>query len=128
MKIFVVDDSKPFRDRLIGLLNGHPNIEIVGQAGNSALALKQIPITKADTVIMDIRMPGDSGVDLLKKLKFNHPSIVVVMLTNYPLDQYRKRCMALGADLFIEKTTKADQILEALSGVHYQSKGQKDSS
>ena len=115
MRVFAVDDSTPFRDRLIGLLKEHPNMEVVGQAGNSALALKQIPLTQADTVIMDIRLPGESGIELLKKLKKSNPSIRVVMYTNYPFDQYQKRCKALGADLFFEKSISVELLLEALT-------------
>ena len=117
MKIFVVDDSKPFRDHLIELLNEHPNLEVVGQADNSISALKHTSISNADAVIVDICMPGESGIDLLKKLKQNHPSIVVVMYTNSPFDQYRERCQALGADLFFEKLMDVKIVMEAILGL-----------
>lgn len=116
MRVFIVDDSKPLRDRLIEMMAEHPRIKVVGQADNPRLAIQQIPITKAEAVILDIRMPGGNGIGLLKEIKKHYPSVLVIMYTNYPLDQYRKRCMALGADLFFEKSTQFEKLMNVLTG------------
>ncbi|MGW8303519.1 MAG: response regulator, partial [Desulfobacterales bacterium] len=75
-------------------------------------------------VILDIRLPRRSGIDLLKDIKENPAAPIVMMITNYPYRQYRVGCMAAGADYFFSKTDEFEMIRETLSriGFHYQNK------
>jgi DNA-binding NarL/FixJ family response regulator len=68
-------------------------------------------------VILDIRLPGRSGIDVLKDIKKEYPAPLVIMITNYPYRQYRQGSMAAGADYFFSKTNEFDRILETLSGI-----------
>ena len=102
MKVFIADDSKIFRDRLKEMLAELTEIEIIGEAENILETKKRIRKLNPDVVILDIRMPDGSGIDILKHIKKNNQVPAVIILTNYPYPQYRKKCMELGADYFFQ--------------------------
>ena len=91
MKIFIADDSSVIRDRLNALLSDLPGVEVIGEAGDAEAALKGIQELNPDVVILDIRMPGGNGITILEQIKRTDASPVVIMLTNYPYPQYRKK-------------------------------------
>ena len=114
MKVFIADDSKIFRDRLKEMLAELTEIEIIGEAENILETKKRIRKLNPDIVILDIRMPDGSGIDILKHIKKNNQVPAVIILTNYPYPQYRKKCMELGADYFFKKSDEIEEVLEAL--------------
>jgi len=65
-------------------------------------------------VILDIRMPGGSGIDVLEDIKKINAAPIVIILTNYPYPQYRKKCMAAGADYFFDKSSEFEKVTEVL--------------
>ena len=113
-RVLIVDDSKQVRERLISLLTDYPEIRIVGQSGNGKEAMNALDAQKPDTVILDIRLPGRNGIQLLREIKAAHPEITVIMLTNYDFEQYRKQCMQLGADYFFNKTLEFEKVVNVL--------------
>ena len=115
MKVFIADDSAVVRERLVEMLSEHPGIEIVGQAQGGLEAINAITKLKPDAVILDIRMPGGSGIDVLRNVKKDRSSPVVIMLTSYPYPQYRKKCLDEGADFFFYKSTEFDKVTEVLN-------------
>lgn len=110
MKVFIVDDSLVLRERLEEMLSDLPTIEIMGYAQDVSEAITSIKKLNPDVVILDIRMPGGSGIDVLQDIKKDNQAPVVIMLTNYPYPQYRKKCMDLGADFFFDKSTEFEKI------------------
>lgn len=114
MKVFIADDSAAIVERLITMLSELPQVEIIGHAQDAREAIKAIRQLNPDVVILDIRMPGGSGIDVLKDIKSNKPTPVVIMLTNYPYPQYRKKCKALGADFFFDKSTEFEKVTKVL--------------
>lgn len=114
MKVFFVDDSVIVTERLKNLLSEIEGIEPVGQAENAQDAVEKILKMKPDVVILDIRLSGGNGIDVLERIKREQPPPVVIMLTNYPYPQYRKRCMELGADYFLDKVTEIEKIVEVV--------------
>lgn len=112
MKVFIVDDSPVFRERLIDMLSELKGLEIIGQAESPKEAIEGIRKLNPNVVILDIRMPGGNGIDVLKNIKKGNPAIKVIMLTNYPYPQYRKKCMDAGADFFFDKSTEFERIPE----------------
>ena len=110
--IFIVDDSQALRDRLVSMLSEVEGIEVVGQAGNAAEAISGIRRLRPRAVVLDIQMPGGSGIEVLRTIKREAPPTIVVMLTNHTLAQYREKCMELGADYFLDKTRDLDKLTE----------------
>ena len=90
-------------DELVG-------VEVVGQAENVAESISAIGELKPDVVILDIRMPGGSGIEVLQHIKQDKVTPLVIILTNYPYPGYRQKCLQAGADFFLDKSTEFDQI------------------
>ena len=112
VNVFIADDSLIVREHLVTMLEELAGIEIVGQAENVAEAISAIRILKPDAVILDIRMPGGSGIDVLQNIKQDDSAVLVIVLTNYPYPVYRQKCLQAGADFFLDKSTEFDQIPE----------------
>ena len=117
MNIFIVDDSEVVRTRLRTILSKYPGFNIIGQDGKPLEAIKSIKNLQPDVVILDIRMPGMSGIDVIKFIKKDKPDIIVIMLTNYPYPQYRKESIQKGADFFFNKSTEFGKIPELLKQI-----------
>jgi DNA-binding NarL/FixJ family response regulator len=111
MKVFIVDDSKIVCEGLQQMLINIADVEIVGQAHDAKDAIKSISELKPDVVILDMRLPGLlSGIDVLKDIRAKKLPIRVIMLTNDPYPQYRKKCEELGADYFFDKVREIEEI------------------
>ena len=114
IKVFIVDDSLIVRARIITMLSDVDRVQIVGHARNNAEATIAINSIRPDIVILDVQMPGGSGIELLKQIKKLHPSPVTIMFTNYPFVQIRKECAQAGADYFFDKSRDFDKITQVL--------------
>ncbi|OQW99036.1 MAG: hypothetical protein BWK74_03115 [Desulfobacteraceae bacterium A6] len=110
MKVLIVDDSKAVCNGLQKMLTGIPGVKISGQAYKGKDAITSISELKPDVVILDIRLPDVSGIEVLKDIKEKKLSTKVIMLTNYPYPQYRKKCEELGADYFFDKVAEFEEI------------------
>lgn len=110
IKVFIADDSRVVRERLTTLLNEVAGVEIVGQAENVAEAISAIGNLQPDVVILDMRLPDGSGIDVLQNIKQDEAAPMVIILTNYPYPGYRQKCLQAGADFFLDKSTEFDQI------------------
>ena len=122
MRVFIADDSMLILERLKTMFSEHPEIEIVGEAQDGIGAIKTIRKLNPDVVVLDIKMPGVDGLDVLKDIKNNYQNIKVIMLTNYPYPQYRRKCMELGADYFFKKSTEFENVMGALKQLIQNSK------
>ncbi len=111
-KVLIVDDSLVLRERLVEMLSAIDGLTVVGQARNAGEAIASVESFCPDLVILDIQMPGPSGLEVLRHIKKNHPRTVVAILTNHAAPQYRKRCMEMQADYFLSKSTDAKQLRE----------------
>jgi two-component system invasion response regulator UvrY len=114
LTVYIVDDSDVMRERLAESISDITGIEVTGQSGNPFDALNSIKAEHPDIVILDIRLPGKSGIDMLKDIKRESPAPIVIMITNYPYRQYRHGCMAAGADYFFSKIDEFEMIAQAL--------------
>ena len=106
----IIDDSEIIRDRLAELLYEVAGVNNVGKAANAIEGLKLASACKPMLVVLDLRMPGMGGIEILEKIKHITPSPVVSALTNYPNPSYRKRCVELGADYFFDKSSEFNEI------------------
>lgn len=114
MRVVIADDSSIVRGRMASLLTDLKQVEIVGQAQDVPEAVESVTRLKPDLVILDIQMPGGSGIDALEKIKRDKPAPIVMMFSNDSYSQYRQRCMDLGADYFFDKSTEFEKLLKAL--------------
>jgi DNA-binding NarL/FixJ family response regulator len=110
MKVFIVDDSRVVAERLAGLLDEVPGALVVGQAGDVPEAVNGIQKMKPDALILDLHMPGGSGLDVLRAIRTDHPDLYVLICTNYPYPEYREECLAAGANLFLDKSAEFEKI------------------
>ena len=113
-RVYIVDDSVKLRKRLYELLSDVDNVQVIGQAGNADDALGEVRALKPDTVLLDIRLPGKNGIQLLGKIKKLQPEITVIMMTNYDYPQYRHNSIRAGADHFFNKTREFESIIQVL--------------
>jgi len=114
VKVFIVDDSEIVIERLKTMLSEVKEIEVIGKANNPFDAINGIRTLHPDAVILDLQMPGGSGIGVLLSIKRNSSAPVVLVLTNYPYPQYRKKCMEAGADFFFDKSTEFERVPEVL--------------
>lgn len=110
MRIVIADDSRVVVERLTALLNEIPGVELVGQASNAREALRCIRQMNPDIAILDLQMPGGSGLDILRTIRPERPGLSVLICTNYPYPQYRDECLAAGANYFLDKSAEFEKI------------------
>jgi DNA-binding NarL/FixJ family response regulator len=106
-----VEDNLLFRETFKGyLLSEFPSMEMI-EAANGEEAFKRLSSTAVDLVFMGIRLPGENGLELTRKIKANHKDVTIAILTSYDLAEYREAAARCGADCFITKdSTKWDQV------------------
>jgi DNA-binding NarL/FixJ family response regulator len=115
IKVFIADDSSEMRERIRMLLSELEKVEMIGEAENVQEAIENIRQKGPDVVILDIRMPGGNGIDVLREIEKNDQVPIIIMLTNYPHQQYRKKCMDAGADFFFDKSKEFEKVVEVLN-------------
>jgi DNA-binding NarL/FixJ family response regulator len=114
LRVFIADDSVLVRERLQAQLAEMGGVELVGQSGNVLESIEAIRRLRPDAAILDIRMPGGSGIQVLEALKQDKTAPLVIMLTAFAYPQYRNRCQAAGADYFFDKATEFDGVFRVL--------------
>ena len=119
MNIFIVENSNFLRERLMRLVAQQRSIEVIGSAATPAQAIQDIRRLKPDVVLLDIRLDGGNGLQVLQQIKKQEKPPVVIVLTNYPYPQYRTRYLASGADYFFDKSTELELMLDALQQLRY---------
>lgn len=117
MRVFIADDSRVVVERLTDLLEDVPGAELVGQAGDVPEAVQRIPKMKPDALILDLHMPGGSGLDVLRAIRAEYPRLCVLICTNYPYPQFREQCLSAGANFFLDKSKEFEQIPAILRGL-----------
>jgi DNA-binding NarL/FixJ family response regulator len=123
IQILIVDDHAILRRGLQEILEREFRDVRIGGAGTAEQALTQLDSEKWDLVILDITMPGRSGVDVLRHLKALRPKLPVLVLSMHPEDQYGKRVLKAGASGYMNKESAPEELIKAvrklLSGGRY---------
>ena len=114
IKVLIADDHEVFRIGLKLILTKDHDISVIDEANNGTEALIKINNNDYDILIVDISMPGLSGLDVLKELKTIKPDLPVLVLSFYPEDQYAIRVLKNGADGYISKETAPDVLVSAV--------------
>ena len=114
-KILIVEDNITFRQSLKVVLGSEFPRTIVEEAGDGEEALNKVESFEPNLIFMDIKLPGENGLELTKKIKGRHFGITVVILTSYDLPEYRHAAETYGADYFVSKGSSSRE--EILAGV-----------
>ncbi|MDP6179133.1 MAG: response regulator transcription factor [Desulfatiglandales bacterium] len=114
VKIFIADDHRVVRDGLRLILEHHPNLRVVGEAGNGIEATNQCINLEPDIVIMDIGMPLLNGIDVTYKILKKIPSTKVIILSMYGDDQTVLASLRAGARGFILKDEAGEEVVKAI--------------
>lgn len=117
MKILLVDDSAPVRKHMKPLLSAIAHFEIIGEAETSCAALHSIKKLRPDVVILDVVLKEGSGFDVLTEVKKWRDSPIVIMLTDYTAEPFRKKAKEEGADFFFDKSTEFEKFIELLQQI-----------
>jgi DNA-binding NarL/FixJ family response regulator len=116
-RIFLVDDHPLVREWLTNLLNQQPNLEVCGEAETAADALHGIAATKPELAIIDISLNAASGLELVKDLCIQHPSVALLVLSMHEEELYAERAMRAGARGYVRKRETSKNILAAIRRV-----------
>jgi DNA-binding NarL/FixJ family response regulator len=119
--VLMVDDNLGFVERMKGLLEEVNVVSYINVASDYNEAFRSVGEERPDIVLLDINLPGKSGIEVLKKIRLNDLKCKVVMLTNHADDYYRKQCNELGADYFLDKSSdfaKVPDIIRKLYSEH----------
>lgn len=117
IRIVVADDHTLVRRGIVGLLNGQPDMEVVGEAGNGQEALQETLKTVPDIVLMDISMPGTSGLEATKSIRAELPGVYVLVLTVHDREDYLVQALRAGATGYILKGADVQDLLSAVRRV-----------
>jgi RNA polymerase sigma factor (sigma-70 family) len=115
--VSIVEDNDKLRETLVRVLNRADGFRCVSQYANAEDALKDLPQTKPDVVLMDINLPGMNGVECVRQLKKIAPEIQVMMLTVYEDTENIFDALAAGANGYMLKRTAGKELLEAIQEV-----------
>lgn len=114
MKVFVVEDSLVVRGRLVAMLGETQQVEVVGESDNPADAVSGILCLRPDVVVLDIKLSGGSGIEVLKQIRQRAPSITTIMFSNYADPGYRQRYLAAGANYFFDKSGEFEKVRDVI--------------
>ncbi|MDO9301884.1 MAG: response regulator transcription factor [Anaerolineales bacterium] len=116
-RIILVDDHELVRIGLKSLLERHPQFDVVGEAGSAREALEQVESLKPDVVVMDIRLPGTSGIDACEQIVNQFPETKVLMLTSYAEDEMLFSAIRAGASGYVLKQIGSEDLIKAIESV-----------
>ena len=114
----VIDDHPVVRQGLRSLLSNYPDMTLVGEAGDAAAALDLVGRVLPDVILLDNRMPGETGVSVLPRLKQAAPNAKVLMLTSFDEDEYVTRALQSGAHGYLLKNASDEMLASAVRAVH----------
>ncbi len=118
IRTLVVDDHTLVRQGIVGLLESQADIEVVGQAGSAEEALQASRDLAPDVVLMDLAMPGTSGLDATSEIKRQLPSVQVVILTIHDREDYLFQALRAGASGYVLKGADIQDLLAAVRSAH----------
>ncbi len=104
-RILVVEDINLFRDALKAILQASFPTILIDGAANGDEALQKVEVFLPDLIFMAIRLPGENGLELTKKIKTAHPHIIILILTSYDTPEYREAAPQYGANGFFGKAS-----------------------
>jgi len=114
IKILIADDHTMFREGLKHILAEYPDLVVTDEANNGQEVLDKIWKNNYDMVLLDITMPGMTGLEALKQLKNDKPKLPVLILSMHPEEQYAVRVLRAGASGYLTKESAPDELITAI--------------
>lgn len=118
VRVYLVDDQAIFRAAVKSLLSQRDPLEVVGSNGDPRSALEEIERLRPDVVLLDITMPGLSGLDLLPKIRKLLPRTKVVMLSHHEGESFVEQALQAGAEGYLSKDSDPAELALAINAVH----------
>lgn len=118
IRLLIVDDHAMVRKGLATFLRASPDLELVGEAGNGADALRLCAEVRPDIVLMDLMMPEMSGIDAIHTIRKAHPEVRIIALTSFEEDHLVKAALRAGATSYLLKNISADRLTEAIRATY----------
>ncbi len=110
LSVVLVEDSPVVRERLVDLLHGDADVQIVGQYADAQSAIQGVRNTNPDVVLLDIKLGAGSGMQVLNFITRFAPHVKVIVLSNYAEPQYRSRYLAAGAFEVLDKSNEFERV------------------
>ena len=117
MRVLVIDDHAVVREGLKRILAAAGKPTTVGEAADAAQAMALARQTRWDCALVDIAMPGKTGLELLKELRREQPGLPVLILSMFPEEQYAVRMLRAGASGYLNKESAPEQLLAAIQAI-----------
>jgi len=114
LRVVIADDHAVFRSGLKALLERESGLEIVAEAGDGFEALKAVSENKVDILVLDLSMPGLSGVKVAESVRAEHPHLAIVVLTMHEDDYYLRELLKIGVQGFVLKKSTGKELLRAI--------------
>lgn len=122
IRILIADDHAVVREGIKQILSGTSDMVVVAEARNGHEVMEKLDKESFDIIILDITMPGKSGLDVLKDIKNHMPELPVLILSMYPAEQYAERVIKAGASGYLSKDSSPDELIRAIRQIY---KGKK---
>jgi DNA-binding NarL/FixJ family response regulator len=116
-RILIVDDHPMLREGLRGVINRQPDMLVCGEAENAAQAMNAVQKLAPDLALVDITLPGKSGLELVKDLKVMHPQVVILAISMHDESLYAERMLRAGASGYITKQQPPEELIKAIRQV-----------
>jgi DNA-binding NarL/FixJ family response regulator len=116
-RILIVDDHPMTRYGIAQLIGPQTDLEVCGEEDSAANALAAIKTSKPDLVLVDLKMPGKSGLQLINELKHQHPDVAVLVLSMHDESVYAERVLRAGGNGYLMKSAGGEKLLEAIRSV-----------
>jgi len=118
IRIIIADDHPIVREGLKQILAGAHDMEVVAEADSGYDLLDKLPKFLPDTILLDIKMPGLGGLDVLKQIKALKPELPVLILSMHPEEQYAIRVLKAGASGYLTKNSAPEKLIDAIRKVN----------
>ena len=118
IRILIVDDHAIIREGLMRIIQSEKDMEVAGSVKNASEAINELSGHPVDVVILDVNMPGRSGLDIIKDIKKLQPKAAVLMLSMYSEERFAIRALKAGASGYLTKDMATEEVITAIRIIH----------